>query len=133
MALQTIAANLNNMPSFSPCCSLPKPYFFWEKALIKALFDGKELPAGVVLSQVISNVTAAILLSGFTDKSRALLYGVNIGELGTLIASLASVISYRLYGNSLAARKEAYLKTFTVYNLVFLAILYVAAMLPLSR
>ena len=87
----------------------------------------------MVLSQVISNVPAAILLSGFTDKSRALLYGVNIGELGTLIASLASVISYRLYGNSLAARKEAYLKTFTVYNLVFLAILYVAAMLPLSR
>ena len=101
-------------------------------ALIKALLDEREPPAGVILSQVISNVPAAILLSGFTDKSRALLYGVNIGGLGTLIASLASVISYRLYGNSPAARKGAYLKTFTVYNLVFLAILYVAAMLLLG-
>ena len=102
-------------------------------ALIKALLDGRELPAGVMLSQVISNVPAAILLSGFTDKSRALLYGVNIGGLGTLIASLASVISYRLYGNSPAARKGAYLKTFTMYNLIFLAILYGAAMLLLAR
>ena len=96
-------------------------------SLLRELIAGRELPAGVALSQVISNVPAAILLSGFTDNAKALLYGVNIGGLGTLIASLASVISYRLYGNSEGAGKGAYLKTFTLYNLVFLALLYFAA------
>ena len=96
-------------------------------SLLRELIGGRELPAGVVLSQVISNVPAAILLSGFTDNTRPLLYGVNIGGLGTLIASLASVISYRLCGNSQGAGKGAYLKAFTLYNVVFLAILYAAA------
>lgn len=102
-------------------------------SLVKTFLDTRELPAGVLLSQVISNVPAAILLSGFTENARALLYGVNIGGLGTLIASLASVISYRIYGSSKGARKGAYLKTFTVYNMVFLAVLYLAAMLLLSH
>ncbi len=101
-------------------------------SLLRELIDGRELPAGAALSQVISNVPAAILLSGFTDNARALLYGVNIGGLGTLIASLASVISYRLYGNSQGARKGAYLKTFTLYNVFFLAVLYAAAWALLS-
>lgn len=102
-------------------------------SLLRELIDGRELPAGVALSQVISNVPAAILLSGFTDNARPLLYGVNIGGLGTLIASLASVISYRLYGNSQGARKGAYLKTFTLYNVIFLAALYGVGWALLSR
>jgi Na+/H+ antiporter NhaD/arsenite permease-like protein len=69
-------------------------------SLMRELIDGRELPVSVGLSQVISNVPAAILLSGFTEKVRSLLYGVNIGGPGTLIASLASVISYRIYGGS---------------------------------
>lgn len=101
-------------------------------SLMRDLIEGRELPAGVALSQVISNVPAAILLSGFTENARPLLYGVNIGGLGTLIASLASVISYRLYGNSQGARKGTYLKIFTLYNLVFLAALYAAAMALLA-
>lgn len=96
-------------------------------SLLRSLIEGRELPAGVALSQVISNVPAAILLSGFTEDARALLYGVNIGGLGTLIASLASVISFRLYGGSDGARKGAYLKKFTLYNILFLAALYAAA------
>lgn len=100
-------------------------------SLLREVIQGRELPAGVALSQVISNVPAAILLSGFTDNARALLYGVNIGGLGTLIASLASVISYRFYGNSQGAKKGAYLRSFTLYNLIFLAVLYVAAALLL--
>lgn len=100
-------------------------------SLLRKLIEGKELPVGVALSQVISNVPAAILLSGFTDNARPLLYGVNIGGLGTLIASLASVISYRLYGNSQGAGKGAYLKTFSLYNAAFLAVLYAAAALLL--
>lgn len=98
-------------------------------SLMKTLLEGRELPLGAAFSQVISNVPAAILLSGFTENARALLYGVNIGGLGTLIASLASVISYRLYANSPEAHKGSYLKIFTLYNLVFLAALYAAAML----
>lgn len=96
-------------------------------SLLRGAIGGRELGAGVALSQIISNVPAAILLSGFTDNVRSLLYGVNIGGLGTLIASLASVISYRLYGNSKGARKGVYLKTFTMYNVIFLAMLYAAA------
>lgn len=98
---------------------------------LRSFIQNRELLLGVLFSQVISNVPAAILLSGFTDAARPLLYGVNIGGLGTLIASLASVISYRLYGTEKGAAKGAYLKTFTLYNLVFLAVLYGAAALLL--
>lgn len=96
------------------------------------VLEGRELLFGVLLSQGISNVPAAILLSGFTKNCLPLLYGVNIGGLGTLIASLASLISYRLYGNCSFARKGKYLKTFTVYNLIFLVILYGFASLLLK-
>lgn len=100
-------------------------------AFLRSFIEGRELLLGTALSQVISNVPAALLLSGFTEQVRPLLYGVNIGGLGTLIASLASVISYRLYGNSKGARKGAYLKTFTLYNVIFLFVLYGAAWLLL--
>ncbi len=85
---------------------------------------------GIAASQVISNVPAALLLSGFTDYGRELLLGVNVGGLGTLIASLASVISYKLYSAAAAETEDArahgsgrYLLQFTVYNLIFLAVL----------
>lgn len=100
-------------------------------SLLQSLIQGHELLLGVLLSQCISNVPAAILLSGFTDAAKPLLYGVNIGGLGTLIASLASVISYRAYGDSKGAAKGAYMKTFTVYNLIYLAILAAVAALLL--
>ena len=98
---------------------------------LRSFIQGKELLLGTLFSQCISNVPAAILLSGFTDAVKALLYGVNIGGLGTLIASLASVISYRLYGNQKNASKGSYLRIFTLYNVVFLIILYTAALLLL--
>ena len=91
--------------------------------LIRRVIDGKEMIAGTLLSQIISNVPAAILLSGFTDKVLPLLYGVNIGGLGTLIASLASLISYRCYTGTEKAEKGKYLLSFTLYNLLFLAVL----------
>lgn len=98
---------------------------------LRTFIRGRELLLGVLSSQCISNVPAAILLSGFTDGARPLLYGVNIGGLGTLIASLASLISYRLYSAEKGAAKGAYLKSFTLYNLLFLAVLYGAALLLL--
>ena len=81
---------------------------------------------GLVTSQVISNVPAAVLLSGFTTNGDMLLLGVNVGGLGTLIASMASVISFKLYSNSEEGRSPAgkkYYGVFTIYNLVLLVIL----------
>lgn len=100
--------------------------------LLRSLITGRELLLGALFSQCISNVPAAILLSGFTDQALPLLYGVNVGGLGTLIASLASVISYRLYSGSRNARKGAYLKVFTLYNVLFLVVLYIAARILLT-
>ena len=100
--------------------------------LLQTFIQGRELLLGILLSQFISNVPAAILLSGFTDAAKPLLYGINLGGLGTLIASLASVISYRAYGESKDAAKGAYIKAFTLYSIVFLVILAPAAVLILS-
>ncbi len=93
------------------------------KEFIGSILDGRELLLGCGLSQIISNVPCAIMLSGFTQNSDALLLGVNIGGMGTLIASLASLISFKLYSRSENARKGKYFAVFTVYNFVFLAIL----------
>ncbi|MFA6857798.1 MAG: SLC13 family permease [Treponema sp.] len=80
--------------------------------------------AGILVSQIISNVPAALLLSGFTRNSRQLLLGVNIGGLGTLIASLASIISYKLFRIENVNRQDTgYFRIFTVYNFVFLVFL----------
>ena len=72
--------------------------------------------SGLLLSQVISNVPAAILLSEFTEFWQPLLLGVNVGGVGTLIASLASVISYRLFVKDHPGAAKPYLKAFIQYN-----------------
>lgn len=90
---------------------------------IMDIITGNELIIGILSSQVISNVPAAMLLSGFTTDYKELLYGVNIGGLGTLIASMASLISYRFYVKTYPERKKEYFKQFTVYNIVLLMIL----------
>lgn len=93
---------------------------------LQSLLAGKELLLSALASQVISNVPAAMLLSGFTEEYKALLYGVNIGGLGTLIASLASIISYKFYAEMKDSRKGKYMMVFTAYNVVFFAILLAA-------
>lgn len=100
--------------------------------LLQAFIQGREFLLGILFSQVISNMPAAILMSGFTDAAQALLYGVDLGGLGTLIASLASVISFRIYGGSEGAAKGRYIMFFTVYSIIFLAILSAAAVLLLK-
>ena len=79
------------------------------EALISAV-KGRELLTGVLASQVISNVPAAILLSGFTDRIQPLLTGVNLGGLGTLIASLASLISYKIVTREYPRSRGRFLK-----------------------
>ncbi len=71
-------------------------------------------------SQVISNVPAAVLLSGFTDNWHSLLIGVDLGGLGTPIASLASLIALRLYAHTDNARIGVFLKEFAIANVVVL-------------
>jgi Na+/H+ antiporter NhaD/arsenite permease-like protein len=91
--------------------------------LLRRLLEGREYWTALAASQVISNVPAALLLSGFTDNARALLLGVDVGGLGTPIASLASLISLKLYTHAEHARPGKYLAEFTAWNLALLAIL----------
>ena len=94
--------------------------------LLRRLLTGREYLTALLASQVISNVPAALLLSGFTDRARALLLGVNIGGLGTPIASLASLISLKLYSHADEAHTGRYLLEFTLVNLLFLLLLSAA-------
>lgn len=91
--------------------------------MLSKLIDGRELLVSVVSSQVVSNVPAAILLSGFTDNYNALIIGTNLGGLGTLIASMASLISYKQFVNAYPQEKGKYFRYFTVMNIVFLIVL----------
>ena len=97
--------------------------------LLSTLVAQRELMVGVLLSQVISNVPAAMLLSGFTENYSRLLLGVNLGGLGTLIASMASMISYKLYAAVPGAKPGKYLAIFTIFNVAFLAVLLLALLL----
>ena len=85
--------------------------------------QGREVPVAVLASQAISNVPAALLLSGFSDNYRALIIGTNLGGMGTLIASMASLISYKYVARLIPERKGKYFWYFTVTNLVFLVMM----------
>ena len=92
------------------------------------LVRGHELLAGIAASQIISNVPAAILLAGFTADFAPLLTGVNLGGLGTLIASLASLISFKFFAGEYPGRKGTFFWVFTLWNVAFLAVLTAAAL-----
>ena len=96
---------------------------------LQDLLEHSTLLTAVLTSQVISNVPAAVLLSGFTDRWRDLLLGVDIGGLGTPVASLASLITLKLYLRAPDARPGKYLAVFTAGNLAMLAVLLAAAWL----
>lgn len=91
--------------------------------LLGSMIAGHETITAVASSQIISNVPAALLLSGFTEEYTALIIGTNLGGLGTLIASMASLISFKAIGRELPSVKGKYLGVFTLWNLVFLAVL----------
>ena len=97
--------------------------------LISKLLVHHEVLMGIGASQIISNVPAAILLSGFTDDYSALLIGVNLGGLGTLIASLASLISFKFYTHSNGSDTRRFLGIFTLYNVIFLGVLFVLSLI----
>lgn len=92
-------------------------------SLLSSMITGHEVIVSVLASQVISNVPTAILLSGFTEKGVSLLIGTNLGGLGTLIASMASLISYKYIVRSCPEKKGIYFRWFTIANAGFLVIL----------
>lgn len=96
-------------------------------SLLLQVVEGREYICGILISQVISNVPATMLLAGFTDRYHQLLWGVNTGGLGTIIASMASLISYKFYTATTNANQKKYMLSFTAYNLLFLFILILAA------
>ena len=97
---------------------------FIKELLVKAV-AGREFLCGILASQVISNVPATLLLTPFALNLKELLIGVDLGGLGTLVASLASLISYKLYANSEGAESAGFIKVFTFVNVIFIAALVV--------
>lgn len=98
--------NMGRLPMFS--------------SLLQKYISGSEVITAVLTSQVVSNVPAALLLSNFTDNLPALIVGTNIGGLGTLIASMASLISYKFIAQKKNVSKGKYLLFFTIANIIFL-------------
>ncbi|MBQ1832581.1 MAG: hypothetical protein II114_02280, partial [Treponema sp.] len=91
--------------------------------ILEKLVEGRELFLGIAASQVISNVPAALLLSGFTHDIPSLVLGTDIGGLGTLIASMASLISFKFYVKTPESKAIRYILYFTAVNLIFLMLL----------
>lgn len=91
--------------------------------VLQQLVRINEVGVSIVLSQFISNVPAAILCSGFTDEISKLIVGTNLGGLGTLIASMASLISFKQYSYIEGSDKRKYIGVFTLINLLFLAVM----------
>lgn len=92
---------------------------------LSSVLQGNEVLTAVVSSQIISNVPSALLLSGFTDQIRELVIGTNLGGLGTLIASMASLISYKQIVREEPEKKKGYLIYFTCANVLFLLLLLI--------
>ena len=94
---------------------------------IDSAVSGHELLCGILVSQVISNVPAAVLLSGFTENISLLAIAVNVGGLGTIIASMASLISFKFYSNTKIANGGRFMTFFTLLNILFIAVLCAAS------
>ena len=110
IALFILIGNLENISFFN--------------SLFTRWIAGNEVLWGIFASQVISNVPAAILLSGFSSNYEAIIVGINIGGFGTLIASMANLISYKILIRECGEFKGRYLLEFTILNVILLVILF---------
>lgn len=102
------------------------------RQFLERMIRGREMVTSVLASQVMSNVPAAILLSGFTDTIPNLIVGTNIGGLGTLIASMASLISFKYIAREYPAQKGRYFCLFTLANVFFLLVMLIVYLVFLS-
>ncbi len=110
IALFILIGNLENIPFFN--------------SLFTRWIAGNEVLWGIIASQVISNVPAAMLISGFSSNYEAIIIGINLGCFGTLIASMANLISYKILVREFDEFKGKYLVVFTVLNVLLLIILF---------
>ena len=99
------------------------------KSVFSFLLQKSTFLFSVLSCQVISNVPSAILLSQFTNNYKELLLGVNIGGVGTLIASLASLITFREYTKQNKGQTSYYVMLFSAFNFAFLVILALLTLL----
>ena len=106
IALFIFIGNLGRIPQFS--------------SFLERIMAGRETLTAVLASQIMSNVPAALLLSGFTNNYRALIVGTNIGGLGTLIASMASLISFKYIAKENRNLRGKYFGIFTASNIIFM-------------
>ena len=102
------------------------------RQLFSTLLEKSTLVVSALCCQVISNVPTAILLSQFTDNYKELLLGVNIGGCGTLISSLASLITFREYAEHNPGKSGKYLLVFSAFNFTFLAVMLGFSLVLLS-
>lgn len=103
------------------------------RQFVSGLLGKNTLLFSILSCQFISNVPSAILLSQFTDNYRELLIGVNIGGVGTLIASLASLITFREYTKNYPERTKQYIKLFLIVNFAFLLTLTIIMSVVLGK
>ena len=94
---------------------------------LQAVLAGREVLVSAACSQIISNVPATLLLAPFAADVRGLMLGVDLGGLGTLVASLASLISFKLYSRSEGAQTGRFLGVFTAANFALLGVLLLMA------
>jgi hypothetical protein len=94
------------------------------RQFLENIINGRETLTAILASQVVSNVPAALLLSGFTNNIEALIVGTDLGGLGTLIASMASLISYKLFAKNNGGSMAGYILYFTIVNVMFLLVLF---------
>lgn len=93
------------------------------QSLMSSLLEQNTLLVSILSCQVISNVPTSILLSQFTGNYTELLLGVNIGGVGTLISSLASLITFRTYMQHNPGKAKEYILEFSAFNFGFLLLL----------
>lgn len=109
VGLFVFIGNLGRVPAF--------------RTFLQSIVTGREIYTAIIVSQIISNVPSALLLSEFTEDMEGLIIGTNMGGLGTLIASMASLISYKHVAKEAGEHKGKYIALFTVGNIVFLTAL----------
>lgn len=99
------------------------------KNFLSSVTSGREFVVSLIASQFISNVPATLMLGGFAGDLRELLIGVNAGGLGTLIASMASLISFKFFTGSYKESQGKYVVYFTLANVAFLVVFVVMHLL----
>ena len=102
------------------------------KDFLSTHVSGNEYWWGLGISQIISNVPGTALLLDFSNNYTALLYGVNAAGMGTIVGSLASLITFSIYNKEYPEEKKNFFKYFHFFSLCFL-VLYILTALPIQN